>query len=69
MNEKAGRADIFCESCARLDQLITVHQAFVKSSNKRSTILKQIFEYLDTDGPESELIKIHTARLILNVNV
>ena len=60
-----NKIDQFCENCDKLNKLLEQNQMFSKTCIKRSSILKQIFKYLDTD---CDRVKIHVSKIILNVS-
>jgi hypothetical protein len=63
---KSNQFDLFCDLCDKLHKLLEQNQLYSKNSSKRSSILRQVFKYLDTD---SDKIKIRVSNIILNVNI
>ncbi len=57
--------ELFCELCNGLYELLDRRKLLGKTSAKRTTILKMIFKFLDTD---SDPMKLKLARIILAVS-
>jgi hypothetical protein len=63
---KDNLVDQFCEACDKLNKALEINGMFSKSCAKRSTILKLIFKYLDS---ENDRMKLKIAKIILNMKV